>query len=571
MTRLRPVLLGALALLLLGVLGFEHLDRPGDGAPGERGVVWADLTLDPPGGMHGGDPLWIPASAYPRPASGGGASAEALAGAEERLRAFGAGRPLVVEVSDGGPPARARMPLRLREGRASVGVIRVDRGVEAPGSLLLRGEAGVVDTIPGRELPDGSGLEFPLLFEPVRAGWTPWEIEGVPGVASADPITWWGWVEPARPLRVLALSGPPTPESRFALRALEEAGEEVEAWIHLGRGLWTGRGRDQGLPTGEAARELYRGFDLILLFPGLDLPEAQRGAIDRAVRESGLGLLLAGRGGGDETESSGAGITERPAAELTWTEAPLELPTLPEVELDVRIRGEGTEVVRVGVEGRGRVAEMSLIESWRWRMEAGAEAEHRAFWHGLAGWLTGGFGPDPVVEVLGADLVPGDPVRARWLSSRAPGERAGVQFEAPGAPPRVSSIEPDPLAPDRAAFEWEAELAWAGVAAGPHRIAPVGSGEEAVAGEPDPRAAGGWTHLREPGEGLEAALDPEGLLARRALGSPTGRLLAPELFAAGLERRRSTGLPGWMWPLLFLLLAGLAGGEWALRRSRGLA
>ncbi|HUG35435.1 MAG TPA: hypothetical protein VML54_00700, partial [Candidatus Limnocylindrales bacterium] len=307
--------------------------------------------------------------------------------AEAPVRAVVSGRP---------PPVRLDPPRRVQAARVSA--LRVHAW--EPVRLVFEGPEGGLDTM---EL--AAREEVALLLRPFSEGWRTWRVRAEREDGTSVERAWSVLVEPARSLRILAVSGPPDPESRLALRALEEAGEEVEAWIHLGRDQWVGR-PGGALPTDPAA---YEDVDVVLLFPGIDLTEAQARALATAVRVHGKGLMMAATSGGATELAAvlegllGGGVWQStvslPSNELTWS-VPPEITPLPDAALTARtlVSGaDGSETsadaspLRVGPLGRGRVAALGLTDSWRWRMEAGAEDAHRAFWRETAAWLAGGF------------------------------------------------------------------------------------------------------------------------------------------------------------------------------------
>jgi hypothetical protein len=533
------------ALLVLVVVGVPEPRDPASapGPPPPRSVDVAAVTSDDP--ADAGASNWSP------------------------LLGHAAESPLGVRVSGTPAPLRLIRPQRLRAERpAGLGVELRDEA-QSPQVVTLTGPAGAVDS-----LSLGTGELGAFLLQPRAEGAAVWELATETGRAASEG----GWVEPARSLRILALSGPPTPESRLAIRALEEAGEEVDGWIHLGRDLWVGRGREPGpLP---ADPEELAGFDVIAVFPGVPLTVEFRDGLEAAVTERGRGLLLAGGAGADPGFLSWFASSEEPVrpGEETSVEGqalewilPPEIPPLPAVEVTSGFRGEpagaqGSEFtppLSLTTRGRGRIGLLHLTESWRWRMEGDAVEGHRRFWRGMTEWVSGGVVADPLLETLGSDHRTGEPIRLQLISSGR-GEEEGT------TPEQVRITPPDPaleeevytiaLAPpaERGTLEVQ-EARFVPRTSGVYRV-------EALDGAGEALGLPAGVLVRGPEDG---ALDAEGRLARLALASPGGVIAVGPDAASPFPETADPGR-GWPWPLLLLLgLLGLAGGEWAIRRLSG--
>ncbi|TVR65090.1 MAG: hypothetical protein EA422_05035 [Gemmatimonadales bacterium] len=523
----RGLLLAGLALLL--VLGVPEGPDP-EGAPGPRMVE---------------------------------ASAVVGAGGWEALLRHGAEAPLHARISGDPPPLELVPPVRLRAGRPTS--VEVEWTPPFGPELTLTGPAGVVDTLTLDQ--DGAGA---FVLNPRTPGPAIWELEGpemVRGLPTGpDSVRLslsaevGGWVEAPRPLRILALSGPPTSEARLAIRALEEAGEEVESWIHLGRDLWVGRGREPGpLP---ADVESPAAFDLVVVFPGLEVGEGLRAALDEAVTARGRGLLLAGGAGWDpeilrwfgHTDAGPAPTSVRGDA-IEWT-LPPEIPPLPPAEVTSPLRspGEaeaGASPLSLTARGRGRIGLLHLTESWRWRMEGDAVEGHRAFWRGLADWLSAGWSEDPVLEVLGEDLRVGEVLDLRLLTRDPDRIPAGVRITAPSGPLDLAAPSPVPLG-----GLFLQEVRSVVLEPGVHRV-------QSLDGEGEALTPGLGVVVRGVSHG---STDPEGRLARIAAASPGGSVgWGP---GAPIQEPMGEGRP---WPLLlFLGLVAAAFAEWVMRRRRGL-
>lgn len=475
--------------------------------------------------------------------------------AEAPVRAVVSGRP---------PPVLLDPPRRVQAERVSA--LRVHAW--EPVHLVFEGPEGGIDTmnLAARE-------EVALLLRPFSEGWRTWRVRAELDDGTSVEQAWSVLVEPARSLRILAVSGPPDPESRLALRALEEAGEEVEAWIHLGRDQWIGR-PGGALPTDPSA---YEDVDVVMLFPGIELTEAQARALATAVRVHGKGLLMAATSGGATELGAvleglpGGGVWQGtasvPAGELTWS-LPPEITPLPDAALTARTLVAGTagpsgpagatdaagaSPLRVGPLGRGRVAALGLTDSWRWRMEAGAADAHRAFWRETAAWLAGGFSEDPLIEVLGADPRVGEPVLVRRLDVGP----AGAAVNGDNAPsPEIVITGPD----------HDQTLPTTTIGSLPAGAASLGGFVPSEAGVFTVVPSG--SAARPNGIAIELSdaptLDPAGRLARIAVQSPGGSVVVAAPGTPATTTPTTADLP-WR-ALLFGLFTVLLPAEWARRR-----
>ncbi|HUG36075.1 MAG TPA: hypothetical protein VML54_03940 [Candidatus Limnocylindrales bacterium] len=486
--------------------------------------------------------------------------------------------PVRAVVSGCPPPVRLDPPRRVRAERVSA--LRVQ--ASEPVRLVFEGPEGGLDTmqLAARE-------EVALLLRPFSEGWRTWRVRAERDDGTSVEQAWSALVEPARSLRILAVSGPPDPESRLALRALEEAGEQVEAWIHLGRDQWVGR-PGGALPTNASA---YADVDVVLLFPGIELTDAQARALTTAARVHGKGLLLAATSGGaaeltavlEGLQDGGAwqGTASVPASELMWS-VPPEITPLPDATLTARTlvaasdgpegaagTSPGASPLRVGPLGRGRVAALGLTDSWRWRMEGGAEDAHRAFWRETAAWLAGGFSEDPLLELLGADARVGEPVLVRRLDM-GPAEAAANRDNQPSPGITVTGSDHDQTLPLTTFGNLPAGAASVGgfvpSEAGLFTVAPSGSGPGAGAPLDEEIASGG-----QPPSGLAVhpadapTLDPAGRLARIAVQSPGGSVVVAGPGTPATTTTPTTADLPWR-ALLFAVFAVLLPAEWALRR-----
>ena len=479
--------------------------------------------------------------------------------------------PLGARVSGAPAPLRLIRPQRLRAERPAGLGVELRGQARTPQVVTLTGPAGAVDS-----LTIGAAEVGAFLLQPRSEGAAVWELATETGRTASEG----GWVEPARALRILVLSGPPTSEARLAIRALEEAGEEVDGWIHLGRDLWVGRGREPGpLP---ADPEELAGFDLIAVFPGVPMTTEFRDGLETAVTERGRGLLLAGGAGADPGFLSWFASSEEPVrpGEETSVEGetlewilPPEIPPLPAVEVTSGFRAgpegaqesELTPPLSLITRGRGRIGLLHLTESWRWRMEADAVEGHRRFWRGMAEWISGGVVADPLLESMGSDHRTGEPIRIQLISRGGAGDD-----DERSTPEQVRVTPPDPaleeeaytiaLSPptERGSLEVQ-EAHFVPLVPGVYRV-------EALDGAGEPLELPTGILVRGPEDG---ALDVEGRLARLALASRGGVLTVGPDAAPPFPETAEPG-HGWPWPLLLLLgLLALAGGEWTVRRLSG--
>jgi hypothetical protein len=473
--------------------------------------------------------------------------------------------PLLVARPDAPPALRVEPPADLRAGRRGALAVAL-RG--APGdsvrAVLLEGGVAV-DSL---RLAVGPGGEARGSFRlrPTRAGWQEWEVE-VAGAAQAVGA----WVEDAAPPRVLLVSGAPGWESRFAGRALEEAGAEVAVSQSLGPGVRLGVERPGTLAA-------LRAYDAVVLLPGAPLDAAWLRLLERYVAEAGGGVLVAGAeaalpalalAGG-----SGAGAARGEA--IAWS-LPAELAPLPAAP--VESAAEGLEGVRPGALavatdpdagpllalralGRGRAAALGVRETWRWRLEAGRVEEHRDFWRALVDWVAGG-ASDPRAVRLAATLGPvGLPVEVRVYGA-GPETAPALRLTRPdGSAERLAAL-PDPEEPGA----WRA--AFLPAAPGVHALSLGGEEEPRAAF----RAAGAADPGRERGAGhagdrwarlaLLAERSGGGALPPDSVGGRVERLLAERGGGGGPSLDPRAAL------LALVVLAALL--EWTLRRTRGLA
>lgn len=414
-----------------------------------------------------------------------------------------------------------------------------------PGEAILDSAVLVAD---GRGTASGA-----FRVRPASPGWMDW------GVAMGDQRARAGaWVAPAEPPRVLVVTGPPSWESRYAVRALERAGVEVALVQRLGRGNVVTAG---GAPVRWWTEEALADRDALLLLAGAEAgPEALRALEAYGARGRGV-LLAAGAVGLAQLGPAGgvAAAGALPADSLSWS-APPEIAPLPTADLSTGVlpfrlpspaatvaarTAAGEPVLILAPLGRGRVAGLGLLDTWRWALRAGHEAEHRAFWRSLADWLSA-----PAADSLGVRLEPAE---------AAAGATVDVRFHGSAAAPELTLQRP-------------------GGVAEPLSLADAEEGRRARFVTADT----GVHVLRAGGVGIAAF---RATLAPQAPAAELGRArLAMVADATGGEaldaatfrehrmamETRAGGLGGAWRVALFAALVALALLEWSLRRLRGL-
>lgn len=470
------------------------------------------------------------------------------------LEEVGARGPLVAALPDSAPAVRVlATPARARAGRwgAIAFAVRGEPGDRVLATLAAG--ASVVDSVRVEIGPSGETAAA-FRVRPARAGWHDWAV-GARGVTASAGA----WVAPARAPRLLLASGAPGWETRFAARALEEAGVTVATSQFLGRGLRV------GVPFPES-REALRAYDVVVLAPGAPVTPARLALLERYVAEDGGGVLVAGVPAAVSPLRIAARARAAPSLRgeaLRWA-LPPEIIALPPSA--IASEGERLEGIRPGAQvgattgaegalaafrahGRGRVAAVGVLESWRWRMEAGRVAEHRDHWSSLVHWLAGGLREPVTVRLPAAEGAVGSPLELT-LHGRGAGA-ADLRLTRPGGAAEPLALAPHPIeaGAERATF--------IPVDSGVHLLS---SGDSVVAAYHAVLAPG-------PGPGAAGELS---LLAARSGGAALprdsiGPWLARWRAAAG-GSRNSEGSK-----LALVGLAALAATvEWVLRRSRGL-
>jgi hypothetical protein len=493
---------------------------------------------------------------------------------------------------------RASPPERPVAGRAAA-IAATLHGT--PGDTVRvrwRSLLGGMDSLKARLGPDGRAT-IGLRVRPAAPGWHTWTVlvgrdpsgaGGSPATATPDSVEVGAWVAPERPVRVLALAGTPDWESRFALRALDEAGIDVDARFDLGRVAIAPSG--SGVDASDWSPDDY---DVVLVLGGAaPSTSAVRALVDFARRGGGVLLGPApadpevGRPVASELlDSLGLasawhdGPTLTQGAEPTWA-LPAELsplPTVParastraleRVDAAARVvaRGPGGEpLAAVRALGRGRAAALGLAESWRWRMEGGRADAHRAWWRAWVEWAASGLRAGFAVSVPDRPVPTGSVVRVRVeaLDSGASLPRT-LRLERPNG-----AVEVLPTLALTSPGEREARFLAA--QPGPHRLSwdggetGVQATDEPPAPAPSERALVAIASSRGTMRGLPlppGEVEPE---ERSDAQEPVAEAAAPSAPTSfdGPWRPASTSpLPWW----LGALIGALAVVEWTVRRLR---
>jgi hypothetical protein len=503
----------------------------------------------------------------------------------ELLAALAAHAPLLVALPGGAPALWVDPPANARTERAAAVAFGVASGPGDTVHVRLYDGAGAVDSLAVVASAAGRA-DGAFRVRPARAGWQEWRVE-----AAGSAVRTGAWVHEALPPHVLLVAGPPTWESRFVLRALEEAGVRTAAVIPLGRGLHAG---DAGrtLPADSASLARY---DAVLLLPGAAVGPGALQALERYVAGGG-GLLAVGRPdvwrafglsatAGAEVELDGAAVRWRLPAELApLPAAELRVPVLPlgapgPGAYVAALADDGASLLALRQAGTGRAAGFGVLETWRWRMEAGRVDEHREFWRGLADWLTGQ-GSAPLRVHLPAAEGPTGAVVHIDLYGSASGASGAAD---PGAAPLLRLQRPDGTSETliagrvgrrpaqangvEAAHTAAWRVAFLPVTEGVHRLGLIG--DDGTGRETD-----GELHVAaafRAGGGAPAADGTArlALLARASGGSavPADSVI-PWLEARQAEFGAVRGGEVLRWLLLATLLAAAAA-EWTVRRLGG--
>jgi uncharacterized membrane protein len=225
--------------------------------------------------------------------------------------------------------------------------------------------------------------------------------------------------------------------------------------------------------------------------------------------------------------------------------------------------------------GRGKALALPVQDAWLWRMHAKmpiADATHHTFWQRLVRWLVDGV-PDKVMVASSPDKVQkGDPVTltAEIVDPEYKGINDG----------RITAhvVAPSGRAED-VALEWTVKREGEYVA----RFTPDEDGlyKVSVGGARDGKDVGRTTvNVRvapSDAEYFDAAMRAP--LLKRLADETQGRFFKADDTSTLVDAITYSGRgitvveekDLWDLPVMLLLLLGLMGGEWALRRSKGLA
>lgn len=396
---------------------------------------------------------------------------------------------------------------------------------DAGGAVSLMAPDGSADSV--RAGDEGS---FTLRLRPRARGFTRFLLRSAAGtdtigVQLARP----------RPLRLLVLQNAPDYESSRLRDWVSRRGGSVAVRTRIS----AGRRRTEGVNTGglpeRITAALLRQFDIAAIDAASlrALSPAERSALDVAVRDEGLGLLV-------DPESPPFGASAGPAGARSGrirlgaglapavTLSPAALRgrgAVPGTAHAVVFRDEaGNPVAEWRPLGAGRVATTLVRNPSRWTLGGDRELFDR-YWAGLLGALAR---PGPAWAVSGGGISrPGEPVRLRR------------QGEVTG---QAIVLRPDGAADTVALDPGTDSTAWAGL------YWPHTAGRHLVPGSPDSAwfsvaAAGTWT-------GVRAARSIDATMAWAALhgpgsGSPrdAGRAPFPRWWFAGVFLAAAS----WLW------------------------
>ena len=225
--------------------------------------------------------------------------------------------------------------------------------------------------------------------------------------------------------------------------------------------------------------------------------------------------------------------------------------------------------------GRGKALAFPVQDSWLWQMHADVPLDdptHENLWRQLLRWVVDGV-PEPVELRPARERVEaGEPVRLlAEVRDSAYLAVNDARVTATVTAPDGSELE--------VPLEWTVERdgAYEGTfipaADGEHRVVAA-----ALRGGAELGRAATWVEVGDSDEEYFDAGQHRALLERVA-DETGGRYYTPRTAASLPEDIRYTGAGVtlteerdlWDMPVLFLLLVGLVGAEWALRRRRGLA
>jgi len=385
-------------------------------------------------------------------------------------------------------------------------------------------------------------------------------------------------VEEAFPLRVLFYEPRPSWMATFVRRALERDGRFVVSGLdYPSRGIRISSGDVASLD-----HSTLRQFRAVIV-GGLDrLTVGDRDLLDRFARERGGSLVLlpdAHPGGGPSSEwIPSAGIREvlleRPAVLsvvaplpaiqaselLTFSGATVPGAKVPGATVLARLTGSNEAVITMEPHGAGRLLVSGALDAWRYRAENDASFDR--FWQSaIAGVALAT--PQPIdVEITPAIARPGEATRIVARIHRAVFAATGpLQVSA-----RLDTGEPLRLWPEAEVDVFTGSFV-------PSRTAPQRVTVSATIGEA--RVATGSAFVAiDPAARRAEPIVPLAMLAasRGGIDVPPERLanlesyLRREVTPSRVQSATHPMRSGW-WMVPF---AACLGGEWWLRRKRGL-
>jgi len=444
-----------------------------------------------------------------------------------------------------------RDPVAMRRSALTF-TIRGAAGTTLP--VIISDPSGTADTIPAVIGPSGV-VTAAVAVEPANAGSGQWRVR-----AGGAAETVHAWTRPEAPVRVLVISGPPTWESRYLIRALESSGVVVSVHQSLGRDLVV---TTEGVTVPTTLSD-FDAYDVVAVAGPTDLlPEE---VLHQWVASRGGGLLLLGASPTDQRLRawSASGLpTPTPISSINWSgfaELVSLPPTLlapnalglpqPHPGMPIAWSGESPDApdkvyVAAGWMGRGRVY-ASGLESWSWAMEAGLVDEHAAYWESVMEWLAQGLREDlsltaqpsaPFVAWTGAFTGRMGVMPARLALNRPPTSGSiGGPAETLGAP-----AETLPLSAGRG-----------GVAIA--RFVPLTSGDHVLGGD--------YKHGAVVTSGSER---PSWVRAALQMGHE-GAEIRPTTSVVETTTAQRLDTPPWRRWLIFVCLAGLAFAGWMATR-----
>jgi hypothetical protein len=467
----------------------------------------------------------------------------------DALAAAGGRAPILAAIPERAAVVSVDPPSHPRAGRAAAIPFRVRAAPGAEVMVRLGDEAGALDSVRVRT-DDGGRAAGAFRVRPARSGWREWSVE-----AGERRATVGAWVDTAGAPRVVIRAGLPGWEARFIVRALEESGARVDVRFDLGRGMAVAQGGGDAITPARLA-----AADVVLVLDGAPLSAGEAAALSRYAAGGG-GVLVAGdRAAALGAIRAGRSATPFDASAIRWT-APAELAVLPADRIRVTavpfavvgapaVLAAGSAqggLLAVRPLGRGRAASLGLVDTWRWRMEAGRVEEHREFWRGLVDWLASA--PREPVIVRPAQSVGSVGVRqevAVFSGGATPPET--LLLARPGAATDTLRLAADPARPGvlTASFVPAAEGVYT-------LTAPSSSARAGFRALRAGAADGGWARLG-------------------SLVHASGGELLPPAELAGAVAARTGGTPSPPLPVAWILFGALllaAAAEWTIRRLSG--